>query len=127
MKMPKLGKIKTYEELIKISKIHTVPVALVPFFGEIVEVEEYEERSSATYITTSTGKQIWTMLTDFEILPYKVLDTVIYTPDENSNIVENAIVVGFSEDKIKIARYVLDKHFPNIIEVPYNSLKKEEE
>lgn len=126
MKIPKLGRILTYEEFLEDGSSQFVRKNLIPWFGKIVEVEEWEEGDNETYIAASNGQRIWVKLTEFKNLAYKVGDMVIYTPKEDPNIKISAFVKGFTEDQIQIVCKDVTSGNLVIRTVPYDSLYKVE-
>lgn len=124
MSIPCLGRVLTYEEFLEDGSSQFLRKSLTPWFGKIVEVEEWEEGDDETYIAVSNGQRIWVRLTEFKNLAYKVGDMVIYIPKEDPNIKISAFVKGFVEDQIQIV--CKDETSENLVirNVPYDSLQK---
>ena len=124
MKPLKLVRVFTIDELKKISKNQLISVSILPFFGKIVEVNEWEVGDISTYITDATGEPIWIQIENFEVLSYKILDPVVYTPKEEPSVKISAFVKGFVEDQIQII--CKDETSENLVirNVPYDSLQK---
>lgn len=123
MEIPKLGRILTYEELLKQGEYQSIDVRLIPLLGNIIELDEsYEDTKYGVFFTTPEGSNILIGKTHIEKLPYQVLDTVIYTNKETKTE-ENVIVMGYKKDKITVACSSADHGFPFITEVPYDSIR----
>lgn len=124
MKIPYLARVLTCEEMKKKSKYQTVDICLVPFLGQIIELDtDYQDAKSSVFFTSPEGEQVLIWENQLERLPYKVQDVVIYTNKETKTE-ELVIIMGFKKDKITVACSSADHGFPFITEVPYDSLQK---